>query len=216
MQSDDFTTKKRDLDAHVEFIQEQLLIVEGREERTKLYSVLDELLAEKLQIEDYLNSLPPPREKEETWGEGLLPEKQKAKLCEIEEGKVVKMCQSVKEADSWMIYYGKNRKGQHVFSDKNRNSKRLDCAFSDAFFYYMDKDEFWISRTILALDEKEPEKSRLQNIKIGSLVKLWSSGEDKWYILLDKVRGDYIFRDDKGGIRKLSSAFGTVELYHKL
>ncbi|QIN54615.1 hypothetical protein [Cedratvirus kamchatka] len=51
---DNLYEKKADLDAQVAILQEQLLLVEDKKERARLYSTLDALLAEQMQMDDYL------------------------------------------------------------------------------------------------------------------------------------------------------------------
>nr|WIL03478.1 hypothetical protein Cplu_552 [Cedratvirus plubellavi] len=54
MRRDNLLEKKADLDTQVIILQEQLLLVEDKKERARLYSALDALLAEQMQMDDYL------------------------------------------------------------------------------------------------------------------------------------------------------------------
>ncbi|SOB73925.1 hypothetical protein BQ9231_00042 [Cedratvirus lausannensis] len=54
MRRDNLLEKKADLDTQVVILQEQLLLVEDKKERARLYSTLDALLAEQMQMDDYL------------------------------------------------------------------------------------------------------------------------------------------------------------------
>lgn len=54
MQVGDLFEKKMALDEHINFIREQLLYTEDPQETKRLLSVLDDLLAEQMQLEDYL------------------------------------------------------------------------------------------------------------------------------------------------------------------
>nr|WIL04908.1 hypothetical protein Cduv_428 [Cedratvirus duvanny] len=221
MQVNDFMVKKKELDAHVQFLKEQLLLVESRKERERLCSVLDELLAEKMQIDDYLEEASLEQDVkavpyidtvkqtqpvievrgEKTWGESLFAAKktssssgssidqgeivnekkmgslsagcqekdcpeirnvQVAKLCEIEKGKVVKLCVSsycISLGYRWCIYYGKNKGGRYVFSEADRTIKKIDSSWGESLCLYMDKTEFWKDRTVIIKDEMEEEKT---------------------------------------------------------
>ncbi|SHO33480.1 Ankyrin repeat [Cedratvirus A11] len=277
MQVNDFIVKKRELDAHVEFLQEQLLLVEDRRERERLYSVLDELLAEKMQIDDYLEeasleqgrkaqpvievrgektssssgsstSCQEEKRYEGNWGESLYkPEKvgslghqekdypeiqnvQIGKLCEIEKGKVVRLCAPSwcpELAYRWCIYYGKNDEGKYVFSEADRTIKKIDASWHDSLFLYMEKTKFWEDRVALALDGKKERKSspsspsslrdvlrkdRLSNIEAGSSVQLW---DKDWWVYQGKKDKDHVFVNEKGKIRKMDLAFSQVEFYYK-
>nr|WIL04278.1 hypothetical protein Clen_348 [Cedratvirus lena] len=184
MQVNDFMVKKKELDAHVQFLKEQLLLVESRKERERLYSVLDELLAEKMQIDDYLEEASLEKNKKlgssyidkiresKPDSDTLFDDKEKdcpeiqnaqiAKLCEIEKGKLVKLCVSsycISLGYRWCIYYGKNKGGRYVFSEADRTIKKIDSSWGESLCLYMDKTEFWKDRTVIIKDEMEEEKT---------------------------------------------------------
>ncbi|SHO33599.1 Hypothetical protein BQ3484_531 [Cedratvirus A11] len=54
MQADDLFEKKVALDEHINFIREQLLYTDDPVETKRLLATLDDLLAEQMQLEDYL------------------------------------------------------------------------------------------------------------------------------------------------------------------
>ncbi|SHO33598.1 Hypothetical protein BQ3484_530 [Cedratvirus A11] len=54
MQRDDLFEKKVALDEHINFVKEQLLYTDDPVETRRLIAVLDDLVAEQLQLEDYL------------------------------------------------------------------------------------------------------------------------------------------------------------------
>nr|WIL03890.1 hypothetical protein Cplu_554 [Cedratvirus plubellavi] len=55
MQADDLFEKKVALDEHINFIREQLLYTDDPVETKRLLAILDDLLSEQLQLEDYLS-----------------------------------------------------------------------------------------------------------------------------------------------------------------
>ncbi|SPN79893.1 Hypothetical protein ZAZAV_582 [Cedratvirus Zaza IHUMI] len=54
MQRDDLYEKKAGLDEHINFLKEQLLYTDDPVETRRLLATLDDLVAEQLQLEDYL------------------------------------------------------------------------------------------------------------------------------------------------------------------
>lgn len=221
MQVNDFVAKKRDLDAHVKFLEEQLLLVEDKQERQRLYSVLDELLAEKLQIDDYVEGethtgssstfkrleeqrkAPPQSPVQESVYSASCEDHQDkdypdirdvqvAKLCEIETGKVVRLCAPSfcpKIGYRWCIYYGQNKKGQYILSEADRKVKRIEESWGESLFFYMDQTKFWKQRMVPIPDEME----ELQ--KVCRVFKHPPPIPDPY---TDKNMYTYLGRDDKG------------------
>nr|WIL03404.1 hypothetical protein Cplu_463 [Cedratvirus plubellavi] len=140
MQVDNFEEKKKDLDAHVEFIKGQILLVEDEKEKTRLLSVLDELLSEKVQLDDYVTQRP------KLAFQGM----RKAKLQNMEKEKLVRLCSTqgcTEIGTRWCLYHGRNKEGQHVLSEADWRIKRIDASFSEEDFFYLDKSEFWQRKT---------------------------------------------------------------------
>lgn len=256
MQVNDFAAKKRDLDAHVKVLQEQLLFVEDKQERQRLYSVLDELLAEKMQIDDYMEKEAPvarpfvvkkgvpvtgpvvktrevPVTQPKMYKEEGKPcgqeypeirDVQLAKLCEIERGKLVRMCAPSfcpKIAYRWCIYYGQNKKGEYVLSEADRTVKRIEEGWGQSLFCYAEQTKFWTERKVFILDDLEGKekksspcvyKDKLRNIAKGKLVKLW---EKDWAVYQGKKDKYHLFIDEKSKERKLDLSFSGVDFYYK-
>nr|WIL03013.1 hypothetical protein Cbor_554 [Cedratvirus borely] len=63
MQADDLFEKKVALDEHINFIREQLLYIDDPVETKRLLAILDDLLSEQLQLEDYIMENYPGRTK---------------------------------------------------------------------------------------------------------------------------------------------------------
>nr|WIL03812.1 ankyrin repeat protein [Cedratvirus plubellavi] len=224
----------------MEFLQEQLLLVEDERERERLHSVLDELLVEKMQMDDcpetFIDTVNQTRpmytkklgslsvgHQEKDYPE--IQNVQIAKLCEIEKGKVVRLCAPSwcpELAYRWCIYYGKNEEGKYVFSEADRTIKKIDGNWHDSLFLYMEKTKFWEDR-VVALDGKKERtvpsslrdvlrKDRLSNIEAGSSVQLW---DKDWWVYQGKKDKDHVFVNEKGKTRKLDLAFSQVEFYYK-
>ncbi|SOB74063.1 ankyrin repeat [Cedratvirus lausannensis] len=225
----------------MEFLQEQLLLVEDERERERLHSVLDELLVEKMQMDDCpetfidtVNQTRPMHTKklgslsvghqEKDYPE--IQNVQIAKLCEIEKGKVVRLCAPSwcpELAYRWCIYYGKDNEGKYMFSEADRTIKKIDGSWHDSLFLYMEKTKFWEDR-VVALDGKNERtvpssslrdvlrKDRLSNIEAGSSVQLW---DKDWWVYQGKKDKDHVFVNEKGKVRKMDLAFSQVEFYYK-
>ncbi|SPN79721.1 Ankyrin repeat-containing protein [Cedratvirus Zaza IHUMI] len=226
----------------MEFLQEQLLLVENERERERLHSVLDELLVEKMQMDncpetfiDTVNQTRPTHTSKKVGSlsvghqEKDYPEIQNVqigKLCEIEKGKVVRLCAPSwcpELAYRWCIYYGKNDESKYVFSEADRTIKKIDASWHDSLFLYMEKTKFWEDR-VVALDGKKERtvppsslrdvlrKDRLSNIEAGSSVQLW---DKDWWVYRGKKDKDHVFVNEKGKVRKMDLAFSQVEFYYK-
>lgn len=217
LQRDNLYEKKADLDTQILILQEQLLLVEDKQERQRLYATLDALLAEQMQVDDYLaqEALVPDKgvtnfvSQFSDWDD-LFPRPLKIfestdharsignKLADIEPGRLVMLSStsSLELGFRWYLFLGGNDEDGYYLHDEQRGKIKIDKEIAD---------ERWIHRPVPDTAIKNyhlgQETRTLDRIEKKKMVKLLQPGHPlcEWHLLFsDGERGGYVLWDEYG------------------
>ncbi|SPN79186.1 Hypothetical protein BRZCDTV_202 [Brazilian cedratvirus IHUMI] len=199
------------LDTQVLILQEQLLLVEDKQERQRLYATLDALLAEQMQIDDYLaqEALVPDRgvanfvSQFSDWDD-LSPRPLRTndharsignKLADIEPGRLVMLSStsSLELGFRWYLFLGGNDEGGYYLHDEQRGKIKIDKEIAE---------ERWIHRPVPDTAIKNYHQVRtLDRIEKKKMVKLLLPNHPlcDWHLLFaDDGEGGYVLWDEYG------------------